>query len=137
MGNPVVHFEISGRDGEALNEFYSTLFGWNINDNTHGIYSVDPESENGVDGHIFTTTDDTCSSNGVTIYIEVEDLHASLEKAESLGGQTLVPPRAIPSGMGSFAMFLDPSGNCIGLYAPKQNIPHEPHGVDAHKKLRE
>ena len=119
MGNPVVHFEISGRDGEALSEFYSSLFGWNINDNTHGIYSVDPASENGVDGHIFTTTDDTCSPNGVTIYIQVEDLEASLEKVESSGGQTLVPPRAIPSGVGSFALFLDPSGNCIGLYQSK------------------
>ncbi|MDE0686247.1 MAG: VOC family protein [Candidatus Poribacteria bacterium] len=134
MGNPVVHFEISGKDGEALSEFYRSAFGWNINYNTHGIYSVDPESENGVDGHIFTTTDDTCSTNGVTIYIEVDDLQATLEKAESIGGQTLVPPRAIPSGMGSFAMFLDPSGNCIGLYAPEQNVPHAPHGVHPNKK---
>ena len=54
----------------------------------------------------------------LTIYIQVDDLQASLEKAESLGGQTLVPPRPIPSGMGAFAMFLDPSGNCIGLYQP-------------------
>ena len=89
MGNPIVHFEISGRDGEVLSEFYSSLFGWNINDNTHGIYSVDPEVENGVDGHIFTTTDDTCSDNGVTIYIEVDDLQASLEKVESCGGKSL------------------------------------------------
>lgn len=137
MGNPVVHFEISGEDGETLSEFYRSLFGWNINYNTHGIYSVDPESENGVDGHIFSTTDDTCSTNGLTIYIEVDDLQESLEKAESLGGQTLVPPRAIPSGMGSFAMFLDPSGNCIGLYAPGQSVPHEPHGVHPNKKSKD
>ena len=134
MGNPVIHFEISGKDGEALSEFYRSAFGWNIHYNTHGIYSVDPESENGVDGHIFTTIDDACSTNGVTIYIEVDDLQATLEKAESLGGQTLVPPRAIPSRMGSFAMFLDPSGNCIGLYAPGQSVPHEPHGVPPNKK---
>ena len=134
MGNPVVHFEISGRDGEALSKFYSSLFGWNINYNTHSIYSVDPESENGVDGHIFSSTDDMCSDNGVTIYIQVEDLEASLEKVENCGGQMLVPPRAIPSGMGSFAMFLDPSGNCIGLYAPGQSVPHEPHGVSPNKK---
>ena len=86
MGNPVVHFEISGRDGESLSEFYSSLFGWNINYNTHGVYSVDPASENGVDGHIFSTTDDMCSDNGVTIYIQVDDLQASLEKVESSGG---------------------------------------------------
>ena len=32
MGNPVVHFEISGRDGKKLIDFYSSIFGWNIND---------------------------------------------------------------------------------------------------------
>ena len=26
MGNPVVHFEISGRDGEKLSKFYSSLY---------------------------------------------------------------------------------------------------------------
>lgn len=80
---------------------------------------MDPESENGVDGHIFSTTDDMCSDNGVTIYIQVEDLQASLDKAESLGGKTCVPPTVIPGGNGSFAMFLDPSGNCLGLYKPE------------------
>ncbi len=30
MGKPVVYFEIAGRDGEALKEFYANLFDWNI-----------------------------------------------------------------------------------------------------------
>ena len=28
MGKPVVHFEIEGRDGRALQAFYSQLFEW-------------------------------------------------------------------------------------------------------------
>ena len=30
MGNPVVHFEIMGTNGPALQKFYSDLFGWHI-----------------------------------------------------------------------------------------------------------
>ena len=119
MGNPVVHFEIAGKNGESLSEFYCSLFDWNSNGNVNGVYGLDPASENDVCGHILPTTDDM-PSNYVTFYVQVDDLQASLEKAESLGGKTCVPPQVIPGGdMGSFAMFFDPSGNCVGLYQPK------------------
>ena len=28
MGNPVIHFEVTGKDGPALVSFYEKLFGW-------------------------------------------------------------------------------------------------------------
>ena len=31
MGQPVVHFEVIGKDGPALQSYYSELFGWEIN----------------------------------------------------------------------------------------------------------
>ena len=30
MGQPVVHFEITGKDGKRLQEFYAKLFDWHI-----------------------------------------------------------------------------------------------------------
>jgi len=30
MGQPVVHFEIIGKDGDKLKSYYSELFGWDI-----------------------------------------------------------------------------------------------------------
>ena len=30
MANPVVHFEVLGKDGERLQQFYRDLFGWKI-----------------------------------------------------------------------------------------------------------
>ena len=30
MGQPVVHFEVIGKDGEKLRDYYSELFGWEI-----------------------------------------------------------------------------------------------------------
>ena len=48
--------------------------------------------------------------------ISVDDLEASAAKVVSNGGKILIPPQEIPEGMGSFAMFIDPSGNVIGLH---------------------
>ena len=30
MPNPVVHFEITGKDAEALQQYYRDLFGWSL-----------------------------------------------------------------------------------------------------------
>jgi predicted enzyme related to lactoylglutathione lyase len=32
MGQPVVHFEVIGKDGEKLRSYYSELFGWEFGD---------------------------------------------------------------------------------------------------------
>ena len=48
------------------------------------------------------------------IYVEVEDLQATLDKAESLGGKTTMPIMEIP-GMVTLAHFSDPDGNVIGI----------------------
>ena len=44
----------------------------------------------------------------------VDDLQAAPDKAESLGGKTVAPPREVP-GVVSLAYFSDPEGNIIGL----------------------
>lgn len=123
MGNPVTHFEIAGKDGERLAEFYRSLFDWEIHQFdwemipfTKGIYGVIASPDRGLKGHIFPTTDDMDFSNHVTIYILVDDLHATLEKIESHGGKILIPPQKIPDNRGVLAMFQDPSGNVIGIH---------------------
>ena len=40
MGQPVVHFEIMGKDGEKLQSYYSQLFGWEIDANNPLNYGV-------------------------------------------------------------------------------------------------
>ena len=51
----------------------------------------------------------------VTVYVATDDLRASLDRAVELGGKEVVPPTEI-SGVGSFAMVQDPSGNLVGLF---------------------
>lgn len=118
MGNPVTYFEIAGKDSEKQNDFYTSVFGWKTVPNPHadGTYMIDTETNEGIPGHLFRATDEMVVSNWVTVYVEVEDLQVSLDKAEELGGKTMIPPQIIAEGMGSFAAFIDPSGNYVGLY---------------------
>jgi predicted enzyme related to lactoylglutathione lyase len=111
MPHPVVHWEIAGRDGERLQKFYAGLFDWKIQVNPEMNYGL--VQTGGIDGGIFGAGNDTPPY--VTFYVQVDDLQAYLEKAESLGGKTMVPPTPIP-GHGSFALFRDPDGNTIGLF---------------------
>ena len=79
MGNPVVHFEIIGTDGAALEKFYSELFGWHVMSSpipgggTYGL--VDTHSGKGINGGIGQTPN---GENRVTIYVESSDLQAVL-----------------------------------------------------------
>ena len=60
MGNPVVHFEIAGPDGPALQQFYRDLFGWNVEvaGEEMGFYGVVQANEGGIGGGIFQTDGD-------------------------------------------------------------------------------
>lgn len=121
MGNPVTFFEIAGREGEKLNEFYSSVFGWKTEINPFGgTYNI--HADDGIHGHIFPVTEEMGFNNHVTIYVEVDNLQSSLDQAEDLGGKTIIPPQIISENNGSFAVFLDPSGNYIGLYKQPDTI---------------
>jgi uncharacterized protein len=40
MGQPVVHFEVIGRNGDKLRSYYSELFGWKIDADNEMHYGV-------------------------------------------------------------------------------------------------
>src|SRR2546421_9116428 len=99
MANPVVHFEILGRDAAKLGEFTSRLFDWRVNaDNPMGYGIVDTGGEGGIAGDIGPADD---GPGHVTFYVRVDEPEAYLAKAEQLGGKTIVPVTEIP-GMVTF-----------------------------------
>jgi hypothetical protein len=110
MGNPVVHWEITGRDAGKLHAFYRELFDWKINADNPINYGLVDTGGGGINGGIDESKDRT----RVTFYVQVDDLKKVLDKVEALGGKTLVPPTEIPN-MVTFALFSDPDGNVIGL----------------------
>jgi len=112
VGQPVVHFEIGTRQGDKSKQFYSELFGWNIE--SHGPANmINTGSGEGIQGNI--AVPDQEPKSYVTFYVQVDDINQSLAKAEKLGGKVLVPASDVP-GMGQFAWFADLDGNAIGLW---------------------
>ena len=130
MGNPVIHFDISGTNPAALESFYGDLFGWTINPIPEMNYTIVLTPEGGIDGGIGPAQGG--GGGGVTFYVEVDDLQASLDKAESLGGRTLMAPMIIPDTV-ALAMFADPAGNAIGLVGSGmgERPPDAPRGAGA------
>ena len=114
MKNPVVWFEVVGKDGSKLRKFYSDLFGWKIDGATgEGDYGLVSAGNGGIGGGVGGSQDG--GDGHVTFFIEVDDPAAYLRKAEKLGATTVVPPTEIPSYNLTFAYFLDPQGHLIGL----------------------
>ena len=114
MPNPVVHWEIQTSNAKKVQEFYHNLFDWHVDTSNPMEYGlVDTHTERGIGGGIGGTGSDD-RPNLVTFYVEVDDLEASLSKAQELGGKTVMPVTEIPN-MVTFALFSDPEGNVVGL----------------------
>jgi predicted enzyme related to lactoylglutathione lyase len=110
-------FEVVSSRPERAQAFYSDLFDWTVDvDPSMGGYGlVDTGVEGGVIGGIGPSM--APGDTGVKVYVRVDDLGAYLDKAEALGGQRLVEPTELPGDFGSFAVFADPDGNPVGLWA--------------------
>jgi predicted enzyme related to lactoylglutathione lyase len=110
MGNPVTWFEVVGKDGAALQKFYSEAFGWELQDPSGMGYGMLMQPEKGIGGGIGQAPDGT---SHVTFYVEVDDPQAALDKVESLGGKTVMPVTEME--MVTFALFADPEDHVVGI----------------------
>ena len=107
MANSVVHFEVVGKDLAKLQSFYTDLFGWKTQEIPNMNYAM-VEKE---DGGIGTTPDG--GPGHVTFYVSTDDPQAVLDRAEQLGGRTIMPVTELPQV--TIALFADPEGHVIGL----------------------
>jgi predicted enzyme related to lactoylglutathione lyase len=118
MGQPVVHFEVVGKDGERLRDYFSALFGWEIDTNNAMNYGLVAKQGNttsagdGIGGGIGQGPEGY--DGHVTFYVEVPDVEAALAEAESLGGTRVMGPETIMDEI-TLGHFLDPEGHVIGL----------------------
>lgn len=122
MGAPVVHFEIIGKDAKVLNDFYASLFEWDIDtDNPVGYGIVAREGNTnaegiGIGGGIMGPPMPDYPGH-VTFYVEVPSVEEALQKAEKLGGTRLFGPDEVPGGP-VLGQFTDPEGHMIGVVEP-------------------
>jgi predicted enzyme related to lactoylglutathione lyase len=111
MPNPVVHFEVLGKDAAALQAFYGKVFDWELNP-VMPTYAMVAKQAEGIAGGVGAAPDG--SAGHVTFYVQVDDLAAALKQVESAGGRTVQPPMDVPGGP-SIALFADPEGHVVGL----------------------
>ena len=118
MGQPVVHFEVIGKDGEKRQSYYSDLFGWQIDPNNPMNYGIVQRDQNvsadgvGIGGGVGAAPEGYAGH--VTFYVEVPDVEAALAKAETLGGSRMMGPDKVMEGV-EIGLFNGPEGHLIGV----------------------
>jgi predicted enzyme related to lactoylglutathione lyase len=126
MGRPVVHFEIIGRDPEALRRYYAGLFGWEAADAPVAAEVSDGDAYGFIDRAV--TSDGTGIPGGIgggagfeshaLFYVGVDDVEAALQEAERLGGRRVLGPAVNEKGGVVVGHFRDPEGNLVGVAGP-------------------
>ena len=116
--HPVAMFEIIARDQQAMQRFYSQVFGWDyqvggagfayvhfpvrVQSLLGGIGQADPSTPGFEPGHNF--------------YLLVERFETTIAAAIAAGGAQHMAPAAADGYR--FAMIRDPEGNPVGLIEP-------------------
>ena len=109
--------DLTVENAEQVRDFYSAVVGWKTEPLSMGDYDdyvmLSPDEQAGIAG--------VCHARGVNarippqwmIYINVEDLDASVARVTELGGKIVDGPRAL--GEGRFCVIRDPAGAVCGL----------------------
>lgn len=118
MAGSLVHFELPADDTERVREFYGELFGWQFRE-TQGPVEYHMLEE-GIDpgGAIYPSQ---AGEKGAIIYFDTDDIDASVERVNELGGSA-EDKQPIP-GVGWYARCEDTEGNAFSLFQPDESVP--------------
>lgn len=126
MANPIVYFEIMGKDRASLEEFYRAAFDWQLTPANDTYTHVSPGS--GINGGLGKSMDG--GPGYVTFYVEVGDIVDALTRVESHGGKRVLEPTQMPKGP-LIALFADPEGRVVGLIEKAGGPGPKDHGNGA------
>ncbi len=121
--SPVVHFEMPYKNPKRVSKFYSSVFGWEMNDAgaDMGNYVVAYTAE--VDKNRMVKTPGTINggfykwsakSKEPSVVISVDDIKVSIAAVKKAGGKILGKPQEIP-GIGMWVSFRDSEGNRVSI----------------------
>jgi predicted enzyme related to lactoylglutathione lyase len=112
MAHPVIHTEIRSADPDATRQFFAELFGWKVASEGAfpGYTFIDTGAEGGPYVAISPRQGD---EDEVLFFVGVEDVAATLSKAEQLGGTIIQPAQQVPGT--SFGVFADAHGHRVGV----------------------
>jgi predicted enzyme related to lactoylglutathione lyase len=112
MAHPVVHAEIRSQDPDATRRFFADLFGWKIA--SEGAFPGYTFIDTGAQGGTFVAISPRQSTEDeVLFFVAVEDVEATLARAEQLGGSIVQPAQYVPGT--SFGVFADAQGHKVGV----------------------
>ena len=131
MTNPFVHVELNSPDPEKAKAFYGKLFQWELNDmpnpatpdHSYTVIRVGDGTGGGIMKQVHN------GPAGWIPYVLVEDLRASTDKAEKLGGKVMKEVTEVPD-MGWFSIIQDPTGSILGLWKSNPKTMHTDHGAE-------
>jgi predicted enzyme related to lactoylglutathione lyase len=113
VAHPVIHAEIRSTDPDATRAFFADLFGWTYSDGAFPGYSF---VNTGAEGAIPTAIGPLQGGeDAVLFFIAVDDVEATLKRAEELGGKIIQPAQTVPGV--SFGVFADAQGHVVGVAA--------------------
>ncbi len=116
--------EITTTDKAKCLPFYENVFGWNFKKSESGggaemEYLEFSSSGDYPDGALYEMTPEMFGGGDlppahIALYVSVDDIDASIEKAKSLGGTVVFGPYDIPK-VGRFGIVSDPTGANISM----------------------
>ena len=112
MASHVIHIEVVGKDGPAIQKFYSEVFGWQLDTSNPGGYGMLRQEGETVTGGFGPSTDG--GPGHVTFYVHTDDPKATLANVERLGGRVIMPLTEVAPET-TIALFSDPEGHVVGL----------------------
>lgn len=124
MPNRIVHFEIEAVDRERAKRFYSSAFGWDLQQMgpEMGDYVVvttgDPKEPGGINGGIFVAPPgSTKELNAFSCVVGVDNVDEAVAKVKAAGGEVMIDKMDIP-GIGLYARCKDTEGNIFTVLQP-------------------
>ncbi|HEV3369560.1 MAG TPA: VOC family protein [Acidimicrobiales bacterium] len=114
MPHPVIHAEIRSQDPDSTRQFFAGLFGWKVASEgaLPGFTFIDTGVEGGT--HVAISPRQGADDE-VLFFVGVEDVAATLKKAEELGGTIIQPVQNVPGT--TFGVFADAQGHKVGVAA--------------------
>lgn len=118
MKELISFFEIPATDFPASVKFYEAILGEKLEVSDFGNEKMACFVRDGrTVGAVSCAKGFTPSADGVLIHFNVADIPDTLAKVTANGGSIHTPQtKIIAEGKGSFAVFVDPAGNHIGVY---------------------
>ena len=114
MAHPVIHTEIRSTDPDATRAFFAELFGWTVA--SEGAYPGYTFIDTGAEGGPYVAIGPRQTSDDeVLFFVGVEDVAATLVRAEELGGKVVQEAQNVPGT--SFGVFEDAQGHRVGVAA--------------------